>query len=249
MCNRMFPVIIQRLASVALFWQLNVDRRKASVILVQDSECISHNGPKKTYRRWMGWITWDRSGILCRCSQTCISCNSHCISGTWWSLRENSHMRSQIQQPISVWGFLERDEVWLAQVQVEAVRTGADAVVSSLHEVQTRTARWALITAAAHARLAERRALLTALLIVPEKASRALRYTHPERQTDGGGKRNGERQTQTEEPHETRKINIWQPWGKTFTRKQRQKSGSEKAISSRCEHGLCNLGCRRTQHL
>ncbi|KAL0186536.1 hypothetical protein M9458_018206, partial [Cirrhinus mrigala] len=59
-------------------------------------------------------------------------------------------------------------------VQVEAVRTGADAVVSSLHEVQTQTTGGALIAAAADARLAQRRALLTTLLIVPEKAGRTL---------------------------------------------------------------------------
>lgn len=85
----------------------------------------------------------------------------------------------------------------LAKVQVEAVRTGADAVVGSLHQVQTWAAGGTLIAAAADTRLTQRRALLTALLIVPEKPRRTLGYTRPKRQTDGGGKRKGERQTQT----------------------------------------------------
>lgn len=81
----------------------------------------------------------------------------------------------------------------LAKVQVEAVETGADAVVGSLHQVQTRATGGTLIAATADARLAQRRALLTALLIVPEKPRRTLGNARPER----GGKRKGERQTQT----------------------------------------------------
>ncbi len=58
----MFPVIIQHFASVALFWHLIVDRRKVSVILVQDSDCISHTGPKKTHVGG-GWAELPETGL------------------------------------------------------------------------------------------------------------------------------------------------------------------------------------------
>lgn len=96
----------------------------------------------------------------------------------------------------------------LAKVQVEAVKTGADAVVGSLHQVQTRATGGTLIAATADARLAQRRALLTALLVVPKKPRRTLGNTRPERHTRRRWK--GKDRHRQEEPHETRKINIWQ---------------------------------------
>lgn len=85
----------------------------------------------------------------------------------------------------------------LAKVQVEAVETGADAVVGSLHQVQTRATGGALIAATADARLAQRRALLTALLIVPEKPRRTLGNARPERHAGRRWKEKG-RETDTD---------------------------------------------------
>lgn len=99
----------------------------------------------------------------------------------------------------------------LAEIQVEAIRAGADAGVGSLHQVQPRPTGGTLIAATANARLAQGRAFLTALLIVPEESRRTLGHTHPEERADRDGKTKAEDRHRQEEPHESRKINIWQP--------------------------------------
>lgn len=67
----------------------------------------------------------------------------------------------------------------LTVVQVEALATVGHAGVGALAEVEAAPAGGALVTAAAHARLAERRALLAALAVVAEKSTGTLRHTHP----------------------------------------------------------------------
>lgn len=65
------------------------------------------------------------------------------------------------------------------EIQVEAIWAAEDAGVGSLQQVIPRTAGGTLIAATANARLALGRALLTTLLIVPEKSRRTLGYAHP----------------------------------------------------------------------
>lgn len=69
-------------------------------------------------------------------------------------------------------------------VEVEAVGTAGHAHVGALAEVEAGPAGGALVAAAADAGLAQRRALLAALPVVPEEAAGALGHTHPE---DRGG--------------------------------------------------------------
>lgn len=65
-------------------------------------------------------------------------------------------------------------------VEVEAVATTGYACVGAFIEVETSPARGALVTAATNAGLAQRGALLAALPVIAEKATGALRHTHPE---------------------------------------------------------------------
>lgn len=74
-------------------------------------------------------------------------------------------------------------------VKVGALRAAAHTHVSALAQMVTSPTRRALVTAAADARLARRRALLATFLIVAEKAAGALRHAGPgegERESDEG---------------------------------------------------------------
>lgn len=64
-------------------------------------------------------------------------------------------------------------------VEVVALSTAAHTHVGALAQMVTSPARRALVAAAADAGLAHRRALLTAFLIVTEKAAGARRHTGP----------------------------------------------------------------------
>lgn len=65
-------------------------------------------------------------------------------------------------------------------IQIVALGARIDARISSFSKVKTLPARGTLITATTYAGFAKRRTLLTAPLIVSEKASRTLGHTHPE---------------------------------------------------------------------
>lgn len=69
-------------------------------------------------------------------------------------------------------------------VEVEAICTVGNTCVGALVEVETSPACGALVTAATNTGLTQRGALLTALLIITEKATGALRHTHPGERVD-----------------------------------------------------------------
>lgn len=73
-------------------------------------------------------------------------------------------------------------------VQVETLATVGHAGVGALAEVEARPAGGALVAAAAHACLAERRALLAALAVIAKKSTGTLGHTHPG-ERDGGAER------------------------------------------------------------
>lgn len=93
-------------------------------------------------------------------------------------------------------------------IEVEAVGAVGDTRVGALVQVEPGPARGALVATATDARLAQRRALLAALPVIPEEAAGALGHTHPARDTGRGerrgGGREGERVKEGERGHEVK---------------------------------------------
>lgn len=81
-------------------------------------------------------------------------------------------------------------------VEVEAVAAVGATRVGALVEVETSPACGALVATATNAGLAQRGALLAALPVITEKATGALRHTHPGEKGFKGDKggRQGERE-------------------------------------------------------